>query len=104
MRSYFRLSPFLAVLAALSLVIVANADSSKAGANVRLSNADFFPSDPYASTVGGPADVLQQNEPHIAQSPVNPLVMAAGMNDVRTLAETNDAWQSLAVSTDGGAT
>jgi hypothetical protein len=72
------------------------------GKNVRVSTHDFFPTDPYFSEVGQPPDVLQQNEPSIAVHPTNADLIAVGMNDVRTLAVTGDAWQGLAVSTNGG--
>lgn len=72
------------------------------GTNVRVSTHDFFPADPFFSEVGPPADVLQQNEPSIAVHPSNPQLIAVGMNDVRTLAISDDAWQGLAVSTNGG--
>ncbi len=104
MRKLSRLFPPISVLAALCVVLVASAAPSKSGTNVRVSNADFFPVDAYASSVGGPADVFQQNEPHIAQDPANSMVLAVGMNDVRTLSQSDDAWQGLALSSDGGAT
>jgi hypothetical protein len=72
------------------------------GGNIRVSTHDFFPFDPFFSEIGPPPDVLQQNEPHIAVHPSNAGLMAVGMNDVRTLAATDDAWQGLAVSTNGG--
>lgn len=73
-----------------------------AGANVRVSTADFFPADEF-EPAKGPADVFQQNEPHIAVHPANANLIAVGMNDVRTFGQSGDAWQSLAVSTSGGA-
>jgi len=72
------------------------------GTNVRVSTHDFFPADPFFSEVGPPADVLQQNEPSIAIHPANSQLIAVGMNDVRTLAVSDDGWQGLAVSTNGG--
>ena len=72
------------------------------GSNVRVSTHDFFPADAYAAA-SGPADVLQQNEPSIAVSPANEDLIAVGMNDVRTLSVSDDSWQGLAVSTNGGA-
>lgn len=102
MRRLSRLVPLVSILAAFSVVLIASAAPAKSDGNVRVSNADFFPADPYASSVGGPADVFQQNEPHIAQHPANPMLLAVGMNDVRTLSQSDDAWQGLAVSTDGG--
>jgi hypothetical protein len=79
------------------------AAQSLTGPNVRVSTHDFFPADPFFSATGAP-DVLQQNEPSIAVHPQTPKLIAVGMNDVRTLAISDDAWQGLAVSTDGGAT
>src|SRR5262245_61465610 len=67
----------------------------------RVSTPEFFPSDPSAAASGPPA-VLQQNEPSIAVHPLIPNLIAVGMNDVRTLSVSNDAWQGLAVSTNGG--
>jgi hypothetical protein len=78
------------------------AAQSLTGPNVRVSTHDFFPADPFFSSTGAP-DVLQQNEPSIAVHPQTPTLIAVGMNDVRTLAISDDAWQGLAVSTDGGA-
>jgi hypothetical protein len=72
------------------------------GGNVRVSTHDLFPADPFFAEVGPPADVLQQNEPSIAVHPSNLQLIAVGMNDVRTLAVSDDAWQGLAVSTNGG--
>jgi hypothetical protein len=72
-----------------------------AGANVRVSTHDFFPGDAFTAS-SGPPDVFQQNEPSIALDPTNPLLIAVGMNDSRTVPVSNDAWQSLAISTDGG--
>ena len=74
---------------------------SLSGANVRVSTHDFFPADPFFAA-SGPPDVLQQNEPSIAVHPAFPNLIAVGMNDVRTLAISDDAWQGLAVSTNGG--
>jgi len=74
---------------------------SLAGRNVRVSTHDFFPGDPYFSETG-PPDVLQQNEPSVAFQPSNPNLIAVGMNDTRTLSVSNDGWQGLAVSSNGG--
>ena len=79
----------------------AGAGPTLTGANVRVSTHDFFPGDPFFSPSGAP-DVLQQNEPSIAVHPSNRNLIAVGMNDVRTLAISGDAWQGLAVSTNGG--
>src|SRR6185503_4593518 len=75
------------------------AAQSLTGPNVRVSTHYFFPADPFFSATGAP-DVLQQNEPSIAVHPQTPALIAVGMNDVRTLAISDDAWQGLAVSTD----
>src|SRR3989442_5017249 len=72
------------------------------GKNVRVSTHDFFPADSFFSEVGPPADVLQQNEPSIAVHPANSQLIAVGMNDVRTLAVSDDGWQGLAVSSHAG--
>ncbi len=74
--------------------------------NVRVTNTNFVTASAfgYGSTVGGPDDVLQQNEPSVAVSPVNSNKIAVGVNDVRSLPQTGDAWQGLAFSTDGGVT
>jgi hypothetical protein len=89
---------------AVALVLVTAVAAATAGADVRVSTHDLITSDAFASSVGGPADVLQQNEPHIAVHPTNGSLLAVGMNDVRTLGVSDDAWQGLAVSSDGGAT
>jgi hypothetical protein len=88
---------------AVALVLATGLAAATAGADVRLSTHDLITSDAFVSSVGGPADVLQQNEPHIAIHPTNPSLLAVGMNDVRTLGVSDDAWQGLAVSNDGGA-
>src|SRR5512132_2005135 len=90
--------------AALALVLAGAVAAARSGTDVRVSTHDLITTDAYASSVGGPPDVLQQNEPHIAIHPTNPNLVAVGMNDVRTLGVSNDAWQGLAVSSDGGAT
>ena len=80
----------------------AGAGPTLMGQNVRVSTHDFFPNDSFFSPTGAP-DVLQQNEPSVAVHPLNRNLIAVGMNDVRTLAISDDAWQGLAVSTNGGA-
>ncbi len=93
------------VLAVLALIVLPLAYAqSLAGGNVRVTTADIITSDQFFSVVGPPADVLQQNEPHIAISPLDEDIVAVGVNDVRTLGVSDDAWQGLHVSTDGGAT
>lgn len=89
----------LTVVALVPLVMVAAPVLS--GPNLRVSTHDFFPADPFVAG-SGPADVLQQNEPSIAVHPFNPNLIAVGMNDVRTLSVSDDSWQALAVSNDGG--
>src|SRR4029450_2834409 len=89
---------------AVALVLVTGVAAATAGTDIRVSTHDLITSDPFVSSVGGPPDVLQQNEPHIALHPTKPSLLAVGMNDVRTLSVSNDAWQGLAVSNDGGAT
>jgi len=96
----------LQVIAAAALVLIvplAYAQNLVDG-NVRVTTSDIIATDSYVSTVGPPADVLQQNEPHVAISPLDEDIVAVGANDVRTLGVSGDAWQSLSVSTDGGAT
>jgi hypothetical protein len=100
-RSIAVASSVTMVVTLISLVVAAAPVLS--GANARVSTHDFFPGDPFAAG-SGPADVLQQNEPSIAVHPTNENLIAVGMNDVRTLAISDDAWQGLAVSTDGGGT
>jgi hypothetical protein len=90
--------------AALALVLAGTVAAATAGTDVRVSTHDLITSDAYVSSVGGPTDVLQQNEPSITVHPANANLVAVGMNDVRTLGVSNDAWQGLAVSSDGGAT
>ena len=90
--------------AALALVLAGSVAAATAGTDVRVSTHDLITTDAYASSVGGPPDVLQQNEPSIAVHPANSNLVAVGMNDVRTLGVSDDAWQGLAVSGDGGAT
>jgi hypothetical protein len=99
--------PVLCALVAASIFAtgsdnVAGAGARLSGGNIRVSTHDFFPDDPFLSPTGAP-DVLQQNEPSVAVHPTNPNLIAVGMNDVRTLAISDDAWQGLAVSSDGGA-
>lgn len=95
----------LAVLIGVALIMLPLAYAqSLFGGNVRVTTEDVITTDPYFSTVGPPADVLQQNEPHIAISPIDDNIVAVGVNDVRTLGVSDDAWQGLHISTDGGAT
>ena len=89
---------------ALAIVLAGAVAAATAGTDVRVSTHDLITTDPYASSVGGPADVLQQNEPSITVQPANASIVAVGMNDVRTLGISNDAWQGLAVSNNGGLT
>lgn len=103
MRNFKPLSVAGLILVTVSLLVLLASAASLDGTNIRVSSTDFFPGDPYASVVGPPADVLQQNEPHIVRHPTNPNILAVGMNDVRTLSASNDAWQGLAVSANGGA-
>ncbi len=91
----------VAALAVVALIPLVFAAPILSGGNVRVSTHDFF-SDQFASEIGPPPDVLQQNEPHIAVHPTNANLIVVGMNDVRTLAISDDAWQGLAVSTNGG--
>jgi len=115
MRNYLssripRCCAVMAVLAAgagglhvlLGLPVDAAPGPTLSGGNLRVSTHDFFPADPFFSEVGPPPDVLQQNEPSIAVHPAHAQLIAVGMNDVRTLAVSDDAWQGLAVSTNGG--
>ena len=88
---------------AMALILATGLAAATAGFDVRVSTHDLITNDVFASSVGGPADVLQQNEPHIAIHPTNTSLLAVGMNDVRTLGVSDDAWQGLAVSNDGGA-
>jgi hypothetical protein len=90
--------------ATAALVLVTAVAAATAGPDVRVSTHDLITTDAFASSVGGPPDVLQQNEPHIALHPTNASLLAVGMNDVRTVGVSDDAWQGLAVSSDGGAT
>jgi hypothetical protein len=74
-----------------------------AGADTRVTTHDIITTDPFGSATP-PTDVLQQNEPSIAVHPANNNnIIAVGVNDVRTVGISNDAWQGLAVSTNGGA-
>jgi hypothetical protein len=103
-----RAQPLLLIALVVASVFAVRSDGSAGdgpaltGGNVRVSTHDFFPNDPFFSPTGAP-DVLQQNEPSVAVHPLNPNLIAVGMNDVRTLAISDDAWQGLAVSTNGGA-
>jgi hypothetical protein len=94
---------YLCGAAVLALVLASGLAAATAGSDVRVSTHDLITTDAFASSVGGPPDVLQQNEPSIALHPANASLLAVGMNDVRTLGVSNDAWQGLAVSNNGGA-
>jgi len=89
----------LAVLVAA--VVVAVSSAATAGSDTRVTTHDVITTDPYGSATP-PTDVLQQNEPSIAVHPANADVIAVGVNDVRTLGISNDAWQGFAVSSNGG--
>ena len=90
-------------LALLALALVAGVSSAAtAGSDTRVTTHDIITTDPFGSATP-PTDVLQQNEPSIDVHPANASVIAVGMNDVRTLGVSNDAWQGLAVSSNGGA-
>jgi hypothetical protein len=69
---------YIAAAAALALVLASAVGAATAGSDVRVSTHDLITTDPFASTVGGPADVLQQNEPHIAVHPANPTSLPSG--------------------------
>lgn len=105
MRSRRRVGPagIVGLALALGVAMAPGASAATAGADVRVSTHDIVTTDPYRSSTP-PPDVLQQNEPSVAVHPANPNVVAVGMNDVRTVGISDDAWQGLAVSTDGGAT
>jgi len=90
----------LAVLVAA--VVVAVSSAATAGSDTRVTTHDIITTDPYGSATP-PTDVLQQNEPSIAVHPANADVIAVGVNDVRTLGISNDAWQGFAVSSNGAA-
>jgi hypothetical protein len=87
----------------VALAIVSGVAAATQGTDVRVSNTDLITGDQFASAVGAPSDVLQQNEPSITLHPTNASLLAVGMNDVRTLGVSDDAWQGLAVSSNGGA-
>src|SRR5215217_1675464 len=87
----------------LALVLASAVGAATAGSDVRVSTHDLITTDAFASSVGGPPDVLQQNEPHIAVHPANASILAVGMNDSRTVGISDDAWQGLAVSANSGA-
>src|SRR5437660_172691 len=76
------------------------------GPNVRVTTTNFSTASAfgYGSTIGGAPDVFQQNEPSISVDPTDSNKMAIGVNDVRSLPTSEDAWQSLAFSTNGGGT
>jgi hypothetical protein len=76
------------------------------GFNVRVTttNYQFDQTAGYGLGVGSTYDVFQQNEPSITFNPSDSMTLAVGVNDVRSLPVSGDAWQGLAFSTDGGAT
>ena len=90
----------VAVVAAA--VVPAQAYSATAVSDVRVTTHDIITTDLFGSATP-PTDVLQQNEPSIAIHPANHNIIAVGVNDVRTVGISDDAWQGLAVSTNGGA-
>lgn len=97
---------FIAVAFAATIVtalvpLLFAAGPMPSGGNIRVSTHDIVATDPFAAAAD-PRDVLQQNEPSVAVHPTDEDVIAVGMNDVRTLALADDAWQGLAVSTNGG--
>jgi hypothetical protein len=93
-------------ISGLAFVVVAamptSSSAATASSDTRVTTHDIITTDAYGSPTP-PTDVLQQNEPSIAVHPTNPNIIAVGVNDVRTLGISNDAWQGLAVSTNGGA-
>src|SRR2546422_5520729 len=95
---YFWISGLAVLVAA---VVVAVSSAATAGSDTRVTTHDIITTDPYGSATP-PTDVLQQNEPSIAVHPGNADVIAVGVNDVRTLGISNDAWQGFAVSSNGG--
>ena len=102
-RGRWRRNGLIITLAMLSVGVVAAVSAgATAGTDVRVTTHDIITTDPYGSATP-PTDVLQQNEPSIAVHPANANVIAVGMNDVRTLGVSNDAWQGLAVSSNAGA-
>jgi hypothetical protein len=94
---------WIAGLAVLVMAAMAPGSlAATASRDVRVTTHDLITTDPFGSATP-PTDVLQQNEPSIAVHPANANIIAVGVNDVRTLGISNDAWQGLAVSTNGGA-
>lgn len=93
-------------IAGLAVLLVAamapGSLAATASRDVRVTTHDLITTDPFGSATP-PTDVLQQNEPSIAVHPANANIIAVGVNDVRTLGISDDAWQGLAVSTNGGA-
>src|SRR6266508_1339150 len=86
--TFDRLTLLVGALVAVG-VLASVAAAAAAGIDARVSTHDLVPSDSYAASTGVP-DVFQQNEPPIAVHPTNSSVLAVGMNDVRTLALSND--------------
>lgn len=71
MRNFKPLSVAGLTIVTVNLLVLLALAASLDGTNIRVSNTDFFAGDPYASVVGPPADVFQQNEPHIVRHPTN---------------------------------
>lgn len=67
----------LAIVMVHALVLLAVA-ATLLGSNIRVSNTDFFPADSYASVIGPPADVFQQNEPHVVRIQLIPISWQSG--------------------------
>jgi hypothetical protein len=86
----------------VAAVVAAVALAAAGGSDTRVTTHDIITTDLFGSATP-PADVLQQNEPSIAVHPANADVIAVGVNDVRTLGISDDAWQGFAVSSNGGA-
>jgi hypothetical protein len=93
---------WISALAVLVVAVVAAVSSAATeGSDTRVTTHDIISTDPFGSATP-PTDVLQQNEPSIAIHPANADVIAVGVNDVRTVGISDDAWQGLSVSSNGG--